>query len=145
MRKNVRVVAAYRAALAIVAGMAVMPTACDRAHSKAAVQEAIEAHLKQRPGLALSNMTTDVQEVKFDGDKATAEVTFQSKQAPELKVEVRYSLRREGDQWVVESSTPVGGRGMDPHSNAGASGANGGPASSVPATGPAKLSPQASH
>jgi len=82
--------------ITIVVGTAVMLAGCNRTHSKAAVQAAIDAHLKERPGLALANMTTDVRDVKFDGDRATAQVAFQSKQVPELKVEVRYVLRREG-------------------------------------------------
>lgn len=147
MKNRMHVAAICLVEWASVVGIAVMLAGCNRAHSKAAVQAAIDAHLKERPGLALANMTTDVRDVKFDGDRATAQVAFQSKQVPELKVEVRYVLRREGDRWVVESSTPVGRMGEDLHSAGGASSANEGPGPprSVPTAPPAKLSPQASH
>jgi hypothetical protein len=135
----------YIAALSTVVTLALVFTGCNRGNSKAAIQAAIDAHLKQRPGLTLSNMTTEIQEVKFDGDKATAEATFQSKQVPDLKVEVRYVLRREGDHWEVESSTPVSGMGTSPHSGAGAPSANEGMGQTVPAAGPAVPPLQPSH
>jgi len=137
--------AIFRLVRAGLAGLTLLSGGCNRMNSKSAIQTAIEAHLKQRPGLALSNMTTDVQDVKFDGDNATAQVTFQSKQAPELKVEVRYVLLREGDHWVVESSTPVGGMGTNPHSAGGAPSADAGRSQSVPASPPRLPPPQASH
>jgi hypothetical protein len=145
MNNRVRKSGFFRAVLACLAGLALLSGGCNRMNSKSAIQAAIEAHLKQRPGLALSNMTTDVQEVKFDGDKAAAQVTFQSKENPELKVEVRYVLRRDGDHWAVESSTPVGGMGTNPHSGAGAPGANGGASLSVPANPPGVPAPRPSH
>jgi hypothetical protein len=78
---------------------------------KAAIQAAIEAHLQQRQNLVLANMTLEVQDVKFAGDKAEAEVKFRSKQSPNLSVGVRYLLRRAGDRWQVESSSPSSGMG----------------------------------
>lgn len=113
-------------------------------NSKGAVQAAIEAHLKQRPGLALANMSTDVQDVKFDGDKATAQVMYQSKDVPDLKVEVLYTLRRAGDHWEVVSSTPVGGMGGNPHGGVAVPPTSPPPGQSVPAN-PHGVSPQASH
>jgi len=123
--------------------LSILPLGCARGNSKRAVQEAIEAHLKQQPGLALSNMTTEVQDVKFDGDKATAQVVFQSKEAAEVKVEVRYTLRRQGNRWEVESSTPMGGAGANPHGAAVAP-ASGQP-TVVPTNPPGQMSPQPSH
>ncbi len=87
--------------------------------SKGAVQSAIEAHLKQRPNILLANMTLEVQDVKFRGDRADAEVIYHSKESPELAVRVRYVLRRAGDHWEVESNSPAGGGGSTPHSSAG--------------------------
>ena len=86
--------------------------------SKAAAQAAIEAHLQQRQNLMLANMTLEVQEVKFTGDTAQADVQFRSKQSPNLVVGVRYILRRAGDRWQVESSAPLGGMGTPPHGGA---------------------------
>ena len=136
------------AVLAGLASLAMVLSSCgrfSRMYSKPAILAAIEAHLKQRPGLALSSMSTEIQDVKFDGDKATAEVTFQSKQVPQLKVEVRYMLHREGDHWEVESSTPVGGMGTNPHGAAEDPSANSGKGQGVPGNAPGVPMPQASH
>lgn len=137
-----------RAALVCLVGWVAVLSGCGRfsgINSKAAVQTAIEAHLKQRPGLALSNMTTEVQDVKFDSDKATAQVVYQSNSVPDLKVEVGYVLRRQGDHWEVESSTPMGGVGGNPHGGVAVPHTNGSPAQSVPASPPGAMPPQASH
>ncbi len=90
---------------------------CGPSQSKSAVRAAIEAYLRQRPNLVLSNMTFDVQEVKFHGDTAEAEVKFESKESPDLAVKVHYVLQKSGDHWVVRSSSPAGGMG-GPHSSA---------------------------
>lgn len=133
-------------ALAVVlASLATVLCGCRLAgiNSKSAVQAAIEAHLKQQPGLTLSNMSTEVQDVKFDGDKANAQVVYQSKDSPDLKVEVRYVLRRQGDHWEVESSTPVGGMGGNPHGGVAVPPSGGTPPKTVPAS-PSTV-PKASH
>ncbi len=83
--------------------------------TKSAVREALEVHLKQRPNLLMANMTMEVQEVKFSGDRAEALVKYQSKQAAEVSVLVRYVLRKSGKSWEVESSSPAGGAPMVPH------------------------------
>lgn len=135
-----------RVALLLLATIGVVLAGCGRfsgLNSKSAIKDAVDAHLKQQPGLALANMTTEVQDVKFDGDKATAQVVFQSKEAPELKVEVRYTLHREGNHWEVESSTPMGGQGGNPHGSMG--GVSQAPPMSQPASPPGKISPKSSH
>jgi hypothetical protein len=68
----------------------------------------------------LTNLTLEVQDVTFTGDTAQAEVKFRSKQSPNLVVGVRYLLRRVGDRWQVESSSPSSGMGASPHSGAAA-------------------------
>jgi len=129
--------------------LGLMSSGCSRLHSKAAIKDAVDAHLKQQPGLALANMTTEVQEVQFTGDTAVAQVVFRSKEAPELKVEVRYNLRREGDHWEVQSSAPMGGQGGNPHGQAsnphGSMGSEAANPMTVPANPPAQISPQPSH
>ena len=131
----------------ITVGLACVLCGCSRfegVNSKSAVQAAIEAHLKKRPGLALTNMNTQVQDVKFEGDKANAHVVFVSKNSPDLKVEVGYVLRREGDHWEVESSTPMGGSGGNPHGGMATPPPDGMP-QAVPATPSQAPAPQASH
>ncbi len=93
-------------------------TGCNRSaklESKEAVQKAIDAYLAQRQNLSLSNMSTELGEVKFEGDSATADVNFRSKQASGLAVSVRYKLKKNGDHWEVESSSPMAGPGGNPH------------------------------
>jgi len=104
--------------------------------SKSAVEAAIVKHLQQRPNVVLNNMTLTVQDAKFEGDRATAEVKFSSKDRPDLAVGVRYVLRRAGDHWEVESSSPTGGMGTTPHGGAGGA---------PPATEPSTTAPQPSH
>lgn len=106
------------------------------AQSKSAVRAAIEEHLRQRPNVVWGNMTLEVQEVKFTGDMAEAEVRFRSKQSPELAVGVRYTLRKMGERWQVQSSSPMNGMGMNQH---------GGPGTRPPAPAPESPAPQASH
>lgn len=120
---------------ACILGVAVVFVAgCNRLQSKSAVQAAIEQHLKDRPGLIMQNMTMQVESVKFTGDRAEAHVKFQSKEMPQSFVEIRYTLRRSGDHWEVESSSPM---------------SMGGPHGSVmPApsgTAPAEPQPEPSH
>lgn len=76
-----------------------------------AVQPAIETHLKKCPNVLLGNMEMEVEEVKVTGDTAEALVKFQSMQVRDLAFEVRYLLRRVGDHWEVESSSPANGTG----------------------------------
>jgi uncharacterized protein YhdP len=115
--------------------------ACNRlsgVHSKAAVQEAIEAHLKQQPNVVFQNMTVEVGEVAFSGDTAEAQVKFRSKQAPDLAVGVQYKLRRSGNGWKVESTSTTSMPGTTPHGNTA------GPTPS-PSTNPTDIGPQPSH
>jgi hypothetical protein len=87
----------------------------DTLHSKEAVKAAIEAHLQQRANVMYSSLTLEVQDVKFSGDAALVQATFRSKSSPQIAVGVNYELRRAGDHWEVERSTPAGGMGDSPH------------------------------
>jgi hypothetical protein len=124
----------------VVLGLAAS-AACHRLsgiHSKAAVQEAIEEHLKQQPNVVFQNMTVEVGEVTFNGDTAEAQVKFRSKQAPNLAVGVVYRLRKAGDKWRVESTATASMLGTSPHGNTA------GPMPS-PSTSPTDIGPQPSH
>lgn len=128
-------------------GLALLLSGCSKAEGpepKAAIQTAIEAHLQQRQNVMLSNMTLEVEEVKLSGETAEAQVNFRSKQAPELVVGVRYTLRQTGDTWKVESSSPASGMGASPHEGVGMSPhGEGGGAATPPATD--SPAPQSSH
>lgn len=92
--------------------------ACNKSGDNAqerAVRTAVEAHLQKKSNLALNNMDMQIQSVKLNGDTAEAQVRFTSKQNSALAVNIRYILRRAGDHWEVESSTPVGSMGGDSH------------------------------
>jgi len=94
----------------------VVSAGCKKLDTKGAIQEAIDAHLKQRSDLMMSGMTTEVLDVQFHGDTADADVRFASKQSTSMAVTIRYQLRRAGDHWeVVSSSQAHGGMGKNPH------------------------------
>jgi uncharacterized protein YhdP len=116
-------------------------TACNRlsgVHSKAAVQEAIEEHLKQRSNVVFQNMTVEVGDVAFSGDTAVAQVKFRSKQAPSMAVGVQYTLRRSGNGWKVESTSTTSMAGTTPHGDTAGT-------TPSPSTNPTDLGPQPSH
>jgi hypothetical protein len=133
----------------ILAAMAA--TGCGRltGRSKAAVQAAIEEHLRQQPGLQMQNMTMQMQNVRFHGDAAEAEVKYVSRQSSDIYVQIRYRLRKEGGRWEVQSSSLVGGMSAEPHP-----GSSPGPPGTMHGSEPAPLrpgnrratpAPQASH
>jgi hypothetical protein len=103
-----------RNALVCVLGLVTATLAgCRGTNSKSGVEKAIQAHLERRnSNLALNAFTTKVSSVRFDGDNAEAVVRFQSKQAQDMSVEVRYTLHKEGGHWVVQSFS---GTGHNPH------------------------------
>ena len=106
--------------------------------SKAAVQEAIEEHLKQQPNVFFQNITVEVGDVTFNGDTAQAQVRFRSKQSPNLAVGMLYRLRRAGNGWQVESTSTATMSGTTPHGSTAA------PTPS-PSTNPTGIGPQPSH
>ena len=118
-------------ACAVVIVMATVASCSRGVNSKSAVERAIEAHLGRNSSLALNAFTTEISDVKFEGDNAEAVVKFESKQAPHMSVQVRYMLRKEGDHWVVQSSSGMGGnahsggmpqsqgQGANPHEDLG--------------------------
>ena len=121
-----------RKALMCIIGLATASAlACNRGvNSKSAVEKAVQAHLERNSNLALNAFTTEISDVKFNGDNAEALVKFKSKQAPEMSVQVRYTLHKEGDKWIVQSSSgmggnphgggiPMGGQGPNPHEGMG--------------------------
>jgi len=101
----------------------VAPTACHKLvgiDSQAAIQEAIEEHLKQQPNVFFQNMTVELGDVTFSGDTALAQVKFRSKQAPNLAVGMVYRLRKTGDKWRVESTATASMPGTSPHATTAA-------------------------
>ena len=135
-----------RLLLACLVGLEMILIGCSgssRPQSKEAVQAAIEAHLAERKNVMLSNMTLEVQDVEFNADKAEADVNFRSKQASDLVVGVHYVLRRSGDTWKVESSSPPSGMGAAARGGMGANPPGEDEAMPPPSTG--TPAPQSSH
>ncbi|MGH9433618.1 MAG: hypothetical protein ACRD3T_18970 [Terriglobia bacterium] len=135
--KLMRAAAPLCAALMVVA----MATSCRNLNTKPAVQAAIEKHLQQNSSIDRSNFTTEIETVSFKGDTANALVKFQSKRAPSLAVHVRYQLKRSGSRWIVMSSEPAGGQGMDSHIGSESSGSE----SAAPRPDSSGPAPVASH
>lgn len=128
-----------RAILPCLMGTALVLSGCSKSggvQSKGAIQEAIERHLQKQSSVLLNNLTVEVGDVKFEGDRANANVKFRSKQSPDVVVGRQYVLRRVGGQWQVESSSSPGGMG-NPH------GGTMPPQPIAPSTAP--VAPQPSH
>ncbi|MBI4465844.1 MAG: hypothetical protein HY656_00250 [Acidobacteria bacterium] len=86
------------------------PKEATEQETKAAVEAGIRAHLSQRSGLALDKMEMEVKQVTVQGEKAEADVVFRSK-GGEGEMAMHYTLRRQGDRWVVERSGGAGAGG----------------------------------
>jgi len=106
-----------KALLGCLACLAVLASGCKRsgaANSNTVIQEAVESYIQKQSNLKLDNITVEISQVHYDGDRATAEVNFRSKQQPGLVMGRHYVLHRADGQWQVESSTAPEGMG-GPH------------------------------
>jgi hypothetical protein len=74
-----------------------------------AIPPVIQDHVRNLPQGVFSNMDLEVEQVKFQGDKAEAYVKFQSPSVRELVIHQRYVLRKSGNDWQVESRQPSNG------------------------------------
>ena len=103
-----------RSLIFILLAAAALAAACARQsiETKPAVEAALRAYLTQRPGLAMDKMDMEVKDVKFKGETAEADVVFRVKDG-EGEMAMRYTLRRQGDTWVVERSAQSGASGAE--------------------------------
>lgn len=88
-------------------------------NNKEAVKEAVMKRLASVSGLNMAGMDVEVTGVSFQDKRAEAQVAFRAKGAAENMLNMSYKLEREGDVWVVKSSS--GGMG-----GGGGTGAGGG-------------------
>jgi hypothetical protein len=113
-----------RALVALGVGAALLLAGCARRsqqNSQADVEKAIQQYIAAKPGLGGGGMLIDVQQVKFDGDKAEADVRFQAKSNPAASMTRHYTLKRTGpNTWVVESGKSAGMGEMHPPMGGGA-------------------------
>ena len=72
-----------------------------------AIRASIEKHLNGRSDLNLSAMDREVKQVSVDGDHASAQVEFMVK-GGDARMDIDYALQRQGKDWAVLSSQPVG-------------------------------------
>lgn len=78
-----------------------------------AIRAALQNYLSQRSGLNMAGMDMDIKDVKTEGDHATAQVEFRAKQG-EARMQMTYQFVRQGDAWVVQSSSGTAGSGHPP-------------------------------
>jgi hypothetical protein len=78
-----------------------------RVNDQDAIRASIEKHLTGRADLNLAAMDREVKQVTVNGDHATAEVDFRLK-GGDSRMEVEYALERQGKDWTVLSSQPMG-------------------------------------
>ncbi len=98
----------------ILALVCVLAAGCGKTVSdQDAIRASIEKHLNARTDLNLSAMDREVKQVSVNGDHASAQVEFRVK-GGNAGMEIEYALQRQGKDWTVLSSQPMGMG--DPHS-----------------------------
>lgn len=66
-------------------------------------------YLSTKQGLALDKMDVQVAKVQITGDKADADVSFRVKGSVTQGMDMRYSLHRGPEGWVVDRSSSISG------------------------------------
>jgi len=79
-----------------------------KASDQDAIRASIDKHLNEAAGLNLSAMDREVKQITVDGDHASAQVEFRLKQG-DARMEIEYTLDRQGKDWAVVKSNPVAG------------------------------------
>jgi len=102
-----------------------------QSNDQEAIRASIEKRLNGRTDLNMSAMDREVKQVSVNGDHATAQVVFRLK-GSDASMEIQYTLERQGGEWAVLDSQPMGG---------GASLPDGGPPPSAPEGGGSALPP----
>lgn len=98
--------------LVLVLLLSIYLAACNRApENKDVVRQAIMDHLAKNSGLDLKAMDVDVSNVNFQGDKATAVVSFKPKSSPDAGMSMNYPLERQGGKWIVLKPAGSAGHG----------------------------------
>jgi hypothetical protein len=83
--------------------------ACNKqADDQAAIRASIEKRLNGRSDINMSAMDREVKQVTVNGDHATAQVEFRLK-GGDARMEIEYTLERQGKDWTVLNSQPMGG------------------------------------
>ena len=89
--------------------LCVLTMGCSKkASDQDAIRSSIDKHLNEAEGLNLSAMDREVKQITVDGDHASAQVEFRLKQG-DARMEIEYTLDRQGKDWAVVKSAPVAG------------------------------------
>lgn len=81
-----------------------------KASDQDAIRASIEKRLNARSDLNLSAMDREIKQVSVNGDHATAQVEFRLK-GGDARMEIEYTLQRQGNDWTVLDGKPMGGGG----------------------------------
>src|ERR1700676_3491805 len=97
-----------RTLLTVLAVLCAFAAGCGKTVSdQDAIRASIEKHLNGRADLNLSAMDREVKTVTVNGDRASAQVEFRLK-GGDARMEIEYALQRQGKDWTVLSSQPMG-------------------------------------
>ncbi len=102
----------------VVLSGALLLVGCQRgAQTPEAVRQGVIDHLSSRPGLTIdiNAMNIEVTSVSFRQNEADAAVSFRPKGGAGAGMEMRYTLERKGDRWVVKGKAEAAGA---PHGSA---------------------------
>lgn len=79
--------------------------------NEAAVRQGVIDYLSQRSDLALSQLNVNVSAVSFRENEADATVSIAPKGGATQGMQIRYTLERKGNRWVVKGR----GKGQEGH------------------------------
>lgn len=80
--------------------------------TKEAVLKGITAHLSKRTDMPLTSMKIEIASVNFRGNEADAVVSFTPKgMEGSAGMQMRYTLEKKGNEWMVKSRADSGGHG----------------------------------
>ena len=85
-----------------------------QANDQDAIRASIDKHLNETAGLNLSAMDREVKQISVNGNHASAQVEFRLKEGGDARMEIEYTLERQGKQWTVLKSEPAGGGSSQP-------------------------------
>ena len=95
-----------------------------QANDQDAIRAGIDKHLNESAGLNMSAMDREVKQITVNGDHASAQVEFRLKEG-DARMNIQYTLERQGAEWKVLNSQPMMGQGGHPGMDMPAQGAPG--------------------
>jgi hypothetical protein len=94
--------------ISVVAVLCAIAAGCGKkVNDQDTIRASIEKYLNGRADLNLSAMDREVKQVTVNGDHATAQVEFRLK-GGDARMDIEYALERQGKEWSVQSSQPIG-------------------------------------